>query len=74
MTNTATWPLRLLPGRLTRTLTIVAVSIAVVALVALTFAVGRWTHGSDNPQAPAQNGPAVVQQVPALVCHLHGAC
>jgi hypothetical protein len=72
MTNTATLSLRLLPARIGRAATIVAVSIAVVALVALAFAVGRWTDGSGSAQAPTRVGPVLVQ--PALDCQGHGPC
>jgi hypothetical protein len=72
--STATWPLGSLPSRISRPLAIVVVAIAAFALVALAFAIGRWTAGGSTPAPTGGVTPAVVQHAPLLTCHLHGPC
>lgn len=68
-----------LPIRVSRTLAIVLVSIAVVGLFVLSFGVGRWTADSGTTSSTTQNVAPAVQPaasavvlppVPPVECHV----
>jgi hypothetical protein len=64
-------------SHLVRIVRIVLVAVAVAALIAAAFVVGRVTVGSDS-STPTVVNPAAVQQAPANAsvegCHLHRPC
>ena len=74
MTNAATWPLS--PStRVSRTVALVTVAIATLALIALAFAIGRWTVDTAMaPHSPALIAPAPGLGAPALDCRPHSYC
>lgn len=74
MTNTATWPLSL-PTRAGRTVALVTVAIATLALIAFAFALGRWTVDTSAPAgSPALIAPAPGHGAPMLDCRPHSFC
>jgi hypothetical protein len=79
MTDIALQPLAVSPGRFAKWTRIVAVTFAVIALLALSFALGRVTMEHTGHSTTILR-PTVVQPVntPAAhlapVCHLHGPC
>jgi hypothetical protein len=79
MTDISTHPLELAPRRFASWVRIVGVIVAVVALLALSFALGRATmshveHTTTivRPVVVTPANPSAANPLP--VCHLHGPC
>jgi hypothetical protein len=74
MTNTATWPLGLSTAA-GRKFAVVAALLTALALIALAFAVGRWTvDTAAPPQSPRHTALAPGNPVPVLECRPFAYC
>jgi hypothetical protein len=70
--STAAHLLHLHPTRLARAAALLLVALAVAGVLALSFALGRWTDGTSAPKTDIV--PTVVQPEPPVVCQAHGFC
>jgi hypothetical protein len=79
MTEISVRPVEMRDGHFPKWTRIVVVTLALAALIALSFGLGRVTMGHAG-HSPSVVGPAVVQPVNAPAghapaqCHLHGPC